>query len=250
MTKALLINLSKCTGCRSCVVACKNWNKLEPRVENRTQEEIRKALEKAKGTDKLSDNDWTVIHEKDIRNFYKRQCMHCEDPQCVKNCPAHAITKYDNGAVVIDPQKCEGVGLCTQVCPFNVPVLGKDKKAVKCNLCYNRITQQPPLEPACVKACPSKALKFGDIDEIKIYASKFPYVYGGGVNDSYNSSVIYASNVPFENIDFKVAEVHNLANILNAIKHPVGILSVLGGAALVGLKIYKDRKEKVKESEK
>ncbi|CEG11746.1 putative formate dehydrogenase, beta subunit [groundwater metagenome] len=250
MTKSLLIDLGKCTACRSCIVACKSWNKLEPRIENRNQDEIRKAVEKAKGTDKFSDNEFTYIHEKDIKNFYKRQCMHCDDPQCVKNCPAHAIVKYDNGAVGVDKEKCEGVGLCAQVCPFGVPVMDEYKKPVKCTLCYDRITQNPVLEPACVKTCPSKALKFGDIDEMKQYASKYKYVYGGGVNDSYNSSVIYSSNIPFEEIDFKVAEVHNIANVLDAIKHPVGVLSILGGAALVGLKIYGDRKKKVQEGEK
>ncbi len=252
MTKALLIDLSKCTGCRSCIVACKSWHKLEPRTENRTQDEIRAITEKVKGTDKFSDNEYTYIHQKDIRNFYKRQCMHCDDPQCVKNCPAHAIVKYDNGAVVIDKEKCEGVGLCTQVCPFGVPVVGEDKKASKCTLCYDRITQNPPLEPACVKTCPSKALKFGDIEEMREYASKYNYVYEGGINSkygTYNSSVIYVSNIPFENLDFKVAEVHDIPMLLDAIKHPVGILTLVGGAALVGLKIYSDRRKKVRESE-
>jgi len=125
-----------------------------------------------------------------------------------------------------------------------------DKKPVKCTLCYDRITQNPALEPACVKACPSKALKFGDIDEMREYTSKFKYVYGGGVNDSYNSSVIYVSDIPFEKIDFKVAEIHNIANVLEAIKHPVGALTLLGGAALVGLKIYSERVKKVKEGKR
>lgn len=246
MTKSLLIDLDKCTGCRSCIVACKSWNKLEPRTENRTQEEIRKIVEKTKGVNKFSDNDYTYIHEKDIRSFYKRQCMHCEDPQCVKNCPAHAIIKYDNGAVVVDKEKCEGVGLCVQVCPFDVPVMAENKKPVKCTLCYDRITQNPPLDPACVKACPSKALKFGELSEMRAYASKFKYKYGGGYE--YNSSVIYVSSIPFDQIDFKVAEIHNIANVLDAIKHPVGALSLLGGAALIGFKIYSDRRKKVKES--
>ncbi|CEG13620.1 putative Formate dehydrogenase, beta subunit (fragment) [groundwater metagenome] len=48
MTKSLLIDLGKCTACRSCIVACKSWNKLEPRIENRNQDEIRKAVEKGK----------------------------------------------------------------------------------------------------------------------------------------------------------------------------------------------------------
>lgn len=247
MTKSLLIDLDKCTACRSCIVACKNWNKLEPKVENRNQYELKEVMEKVKGTDKFSDNDWTYIHEKDIRNFHKRQCMHCEDPQCLKNCPAHAIVKYDNGAVVVDREKCEGVGLCAQVCPFDVPVMAEDKKPVKCTLCYNRITQNPALEPACVKACPSKALKFGDRDDLVEYARRFRYVYGGG-ND-FDSSVIYCSNKSFEEIGLEKAKIHGIPVFLKAMARPVGQVAIAASVAYCALDFIRSRKAKIAGSE-
>ncbi len=247
MTKSLLIDLDKCTACRSCIVACKNWNKLEPKVENRNQYELKEVMEKVKGTDKFSDNDWTYIHEKDIRNFHKRQCMHCEDPQCLKNCPAHAIVKYDNGAVVVDREKCEGVGLCAQVCPFDVPVMAEDKKPVKCTLCYNRITQNPALEPACVKACPSKALKFGDRDDLVEYARRFRYVYGGG--NGYDSSVIYCSNKSFEEIGLEKAKIHGIPAFLEAMARPVGQVAIVAGVAYCALDFIRSRKAKIAGSE-
>ena len=262
--KAKLIDISRCTGCRSCIVACENEHGLEPRTINpktggtRSQQEVRECMEKyAKINGKwdqaknLSADEFTVIAQKDLMNFYKKQCMHCDAPQCVKNCPAHAITKYDNGAVVVDPGRCEGVKLCVEACPFGVPVYGESEKTVKkCDLCYNRITRNPALEPACVKACPAKAITFGERDALLKKAKanrRLKYIYGGG--EGYNSSVIYASAVPFDQIGFEKAEIHGIPEILRSISHPVGAAMVVAGAGLAALHVMDARKKKVAKEE-
>jgi len=262
--KAKLIDLSRCTGCRSCIVACENENGLEPHTidpktgEVRSQQQVRANMENYAKTNgkwdqakNLSADEFTIIAQKDPKNFYKKQCMHCDDPQCVKNCPAHAIIKYDNGAVVVDPDKCEGVQLCVEACPFGVPIFDETEKTIKkCTLCYNRITQSPALEPACVQACPAKAITFGEKDALLKSAKSnknLKYIYGGG--EEYDSSVIYASAVPFNQIGFEKAQIHGIPELLRSISHPVGVAMVAAGAGLAALHALGARSKKVAEEE-
>ena len=91
----------------------------------------------------------------------KDQCMHCEDPGCLRACPADgAIIKYENGIVDFQQENCIGCGYCISGCPFDIPKFNeKTKKVYKCTLCSDRVGQG--LEPACIKACPTGCLHFG-----------------------------------------------------------------------------------------
>jgi Fe-S-cluster-containing dehydrogenase component len=91
----------------------------------------------------------------------KDQCMHCEDPGCLRACPADgAIIKYENGIVDFQQENCIGCGYCISGCPFDIPKFHpKTKKVYKCTLCSDRVGQG--LEPACIKACPTGCLQFG-----------------------------------------------------------------------------------------
>jgi formate dehydrogenase beta subunit len=91
----------------------------------------------------------------------KDQCMHCEDPGCLRACPADgAIIKYQNGIVDFQQDNCIGCGYCISGCPFDIPKFNeKTKKVYKCTLCSDRVGQG--LEPACIKACPTGCLHFG-----------------------------------------------------------------------------------------
>jgi formate dehydrogenase iron-sulfur subunit len=102
----------------------------------------------------------------------KDGCMHCEDPGCLKACPAPgAIVKYANGIVDFISENCIGCGYCIKGCPFNVPRLNaKDSKAYKCTLCSDRVGVG--LEPACVKTCPTGAIGFGTKDDMVAYGEK------------------------------------------------------------------------------
>lgn len=97
--------------------------------------------------------------------------MHCEDPGCLKACPAPgAIVKYTNGIVDFISENCIGCGNCVIGCPFDVPRISKkDDKAYKCSLCSDRVTVG--LEPACVKACPTGAIRFGTKEAMHEYAA-------------------------------------------------------------------------------
>lgn len=87
--------------------------------------------------------------------------MHCEDPGCLKACPAPgAIVQYSNGIVDFNQENCIGCGYCIAGCPFDVPRISKkDDKAYKCSLCSDRVAVGQ--EPACVKACPTGSIMFG-----------------------------------------------------------------------------------------
>ena len=98
--------------------------------------------------------------------------MHCEDPGCLKACPAPgAIVKYSNGIVDFISENCIGCGYCIKGCPFDVPRISqKDNKAYKCTLCSDRVAVGQ--EPACVKTCPTGAITFGTKTAMQTYAQE------------------------------------------------------------------------------
>jgi formate dehydrogenase iron-sulfur subunit len=158
---AKLIDISKCIGCKACQVACMQWNDLRDEVG--VQHGI------YDNPVDLTDQSWTVMRFAEYQSpegklewlIRKDGCMHCEDPGCLKACPAPgAIVKYANGIVDFNSSNCIGCGYCIAGCPFNIPRISeKDNKAYKCTLCSDRVAVG--LEPACVKTCPTGAIQFG-----------------------------------------------------------------------------------------
>jgi len=100
----------------------------------------------------------------------KDQCMHCEDPGCLRACPADgAIVQYTNGIVDFQQEHCIGCQYCVSGCPFDIPKFNDlTKKVYKCTLCSDRVGQG--LEPACIKSCPTGCLKFGTKADMKALA--------------------------------------------------------------------------------
>jgi formate dehydrogenase iron-sulfur subunit len=127
----------------------------------------------------LSDQSWTLMrfNEVEINGtlqwlILKDGCLHCEDPGCLKACPAPgAIVQYANGIVDFHQENCIGCGYCTAGCPFTIPRLSaKDSKVYKCTLCSDRVAVG--LEPACVKSCPTGALHFGSKEDMLFEAEE------------------------------------------------------------------------------
>ena len=168
---AKLIDISKCIGCKACQVACMQWNDL--------RDEITFHPGYNNPVD-LSDQSWTVMRFAEVEGkdgrlewlIRKDGCMHCEDPGCLKACPAPgAIVKYANGIVDFVSENCIGCGYCIAGCPFNVPRISKkDNKAYKCSLCSDRVAVGQ--SPACVKGCPTGSLMFGAKDEMVARGAK------------------------------------------------------------------------------
>jgi len=85
------------------------------------------------------------------------------------------------GTVVVQQDICNGCGYCVPACPFGVldkrhlpattdpppAILGRkeDGRVWKCTLCYDRL--KGGHEPACAKACPTKSIQFGPLEELR-----------------------------------------------------------------------------------
>jgi formate dehydrogenase iron-sulfur subunit len=193
--KAILIDVTKCTGCEECVVACKKANKLEREERFPDQSE-----------DKLSSRRFTTLLRVSEERFVRKQCLHCLEPSCVEACLVGAIEKTKQGPVIYDPDICIGCRYCMLACPVSIPRYEWDKKLPlmkKCDMCYER--QQDGKLPACVEACPQKACTFGEREEllgqahatIEAAPDKYmPHVYGemelGG------TSVFYITDTPLD----------------------------------------------------
>ncbi len=166
--KAMLIDVSKCMGCRGCQVACKQWNELEADVTSNTGT--------YQNPPDLSPNTWNLVKFKEIGNngtvrwlMWPFRCMHCTDASCVKVCPTGALYHHPLGFVAYDKDKCSGCGYCIEFCPFHVPHASRNiitglGKMDKCLFCQDRVTND--LEPACAKTCPPGAIKFGNRVEL------------------------------------------------------------------------------------
>jgi formate dehydrogenase iron-sulfur subunit len=169
-TKSFFIDTTKCTGCRACQVACKQWNELD--TEKTTN----------RGTYQnppdLSPKTYTLVRFTETLEdgkmkwyFFKDQCRHCISPPCMIEADnqkvSGAITQDETGAVVYDPEKTKKLNFSTikESCPYNIPrVNPKTKSIAKCTMCVDRITNG--LLPACVKACPTGTLQFGEREEM------------------------------------------------------------------------------------
>ncbi|MBN9247805.1 formate dehydrogenase subunit beta [Hyphomicrobium sp.] len=169
---AKLIDVTRCIGCKACQAACMEWNDLRSTVGT-----FHGTLENPMDLDPQT---WTLMrfteHENDKGDLEwlirKDGCMHCEDPGCLKACPAPgAIVQYENGIVDFISENCIGCGYCVKGCPFNIPRISQvDHKSYKCTLCSDRVAVN--LEPACVKACPTGAILFGSKQNMTDWAGE------------------------------------------------------------------------------
>jgi anaerobic dimethyl sulfoxide reductase subunit B (iron-sulfur subunit) len=143
---------SRCTGCQTCAVACKNWNGLPPGPLKylRIYE-----YEKGSFPDLRVHIQWVP-------------CYHCEKPLCAENCPSGALHKENTyGAVLLDSELCNGCRACWDACPYGAPVFESDEpgvKAQKCDMCIDRLEMGD--QPICVLSCPNRALDFGRLETL------------------------------------------------------------------------------------
>ena len=169
---AMLHDVARCSACRACMVACKQWHNLPADFSTPFEGQYQShAALTSKTYNLIKMNERTDKDGKFHWDFIKIQCMHCQDPACMKGCPEGAISRLDSGAVVIDEEKCVGCGYCTTNCPFNVPRVDPDRnKSTKCDLCFDRI--ENGMIPSCAKTCTAQAIDFGTIEEMTALANK------------------------------------------------------------------------------
>jgi formate dehydrogenase beta subunit len=178
--KAILYDATRCTACRGCQVACKQWNENDefiPDWENGVDSKNRGSYENPPD---LSPTTWLKMEFREFEVggkvrwlFNRRSCMHCTDAGCIRVCPNGTLYHNQWGTVSYNRDTCTGCGYCVEACPFDVPRLNTNLitgmgKMDKCSLCttagLNRIDEG--WEPACVKTCPPHALKYGDRSDL------------------------------------------------------------------------------------
>ena len=158
---AFYLNSSICTGCKACQIACKDKNNLPLGIL------WRRIVQYGGGSWQLHPTvKYLGVPNNIFAYSFSMSCNHCEDPACVRQCPAKAYSKRDRDGIVIhDPEKCIGCRYCTWACPFNAPQYDDSEGRVrKCNLCTDELDRGEA--PACVASCPVRAIEIGLLDEI------------------------------------------------------------------------------------
>jgi DMSO reductase iron-sulfur subunit len=138
--------MESCVGCHSCEVACAEQNGLPP------------------GTAWRRVGEFEGGEFPQARRFHlSMSCNHCLDPACLDGCPTEAYVKLANGVVAHRADECIGCQYCTWNCPYSVPAYQPDRRIVtKCDMCLPRL--QEGLKPACVGACPTRAIDVEPVD--------------------------------------------------------------------------------------
>ncbi len=149
---------SHCKDCRACVLACRNWHDVPPGPVKWCR-----MFQWEKG-----------VYPSLRLHFLFAPCYHCEDPVCIRACQNKAIYKEEKyGAVLVDPEKCQGDRRCWMACPYGAPQFQSDEpgtKMSKCTMCIDRLDQGNL--PICVESCPMRALDFGPLkDLVKKYGN-------------------------------------------------------------------------------
>jgi formate dehydrogenase iron-sulfur subunit len=240
MTKAVLIDTTRCIGCRGCQAACKQWHDLPGETTTNTGSYQNPSWVSGKTQTMVSFNE-LEYDGKFSWVFAKRQCMHCEHPGCASACTVGALRKTAAGPVVYDSSICIGCRYCQYACPFDVPAYQWDEVLGligKCDFCVDR--QAEGLEPACVKACPTEALIFGERDELlaearrRIAASPTGYInHIYGEHEVGGTSKLYLAGVPFAALGFPALRSEPVSAYTETImgKTPVIALTVAAGAS-------------------
>ena len=186
---------SVCIGCKACEVACKEWN-LVP------EDGMVWTGESYDNTSELGANTWRHVAFVEQNEALRVDgdggvdalrwlmssdvCKHCTHAACLDVCPTGSLFRTEYGTVVVQEDICNGCGYCVPACPFGVldkrhlprssgdppaEILGlqlgkkEDGRVWKCTLCYDRL--KGGHEPACAKACPTKSIQFGPLDELR-----------------------------------------------------------------------------------
>jgi len=152
---AMVVDLSRCTGCAACVVGCKT----------------------AHG---VSLGQWRMwVKEEEAGTFpnvqrlnLPRSCNHCDSPPCVRNCPTGSTFKHPDGQVLQRFNRCIGCRTCMATCPYNARHFLTGHRADprtpinvvdKCDGCITQVSRGDL--PVCVATCPNGAMNYGDLND-------------------------------------------------------------------------------------
>jgi len=140
MARTLIVDPSKCDGCRTCEAACSTATL---------------------GWCSPNASRIKIIQPQAAPFFYPLVCLQCEIPPCVSRCPTEALEKdHRTGFVKLDQEKCPGCKACIAACDIGA-ISMVDGQLIKCDLCGG--------DPVCVKFCLTGALTYADPEEVAAY---------------------------------------------------------------------------------
>lgn len=156
MQRGFYLDQTRCTGCLTCGIACKDWHDIPAGpVKWRFVTSVERG-----------------VFPEPFLAYLAQSCYHCGNPGCLDACPVGAISKRgEDGIVVVDPDVCLGRsvcgGQCQQACPYGAPQFpeGEEDKMQKCDLCLDRFAAGK--NPVCVESCPVRALDAGPMDRLR-----------------------------------------------------------------------------------
>ena len=261
----VLVDLSRCVGCRSCEAACNREQKLpapeKPFNDFSVFDEIHHGQKR-----RTDETRYTIVNRYDIPGrehplFRKIQCNHCLEPACLTSCFVNAYTKTPEGAVIYDSTVCVGCRTCMVACPFYIPTFRYSSafkpRIMKCVFCHDtRLTKGLP--PACVEACPQEALTFGRRTDLvaagkqRIRENPGNYVdHLYGEHEAGGTSWMYLSPAPFEQVGIDTTVPKE--PILNYVKDFLSIVPMvltIWPALFAGFHLLATRKDKMAEQKK
>jgi len=231
---ACLVDTTRCIGCRSCQVACKQANGLKS-----DETKFFAAPGGYQNPKRFSPYTNTLVRYYELEDaaggplwvFVKHQCLHCADMYCSAVCAPGVYQRTESGVIACRSELCIGCAACVDACPFGVPAVDywdvETPHLRKCQFCLGRQKSEPPAEldgrplppdavaryrdslhtPACVKACPAGALQFGPRDQLLAEAKQriaahpkryIDHVYGE--TEAGGTAWLYLAAVPFEEL--------------------------------------------------
>ncbi|MCL1799426.1 MAG: dimethylsulfoxide reductase subunit B [Eggerthellaceae bacterium] len=149
---------ARCSGCKACELACKDYYDLGPEFSFR-----RVYAYEGGSWSQTPEGAW----DQDVFAYHlSLSCNHCSQPVCVQVCPTGAMHKEDKGLVCVNSHVCVGCGYCMLSCPYKAAFVSTETHvSIKCTGCFERVASGK--EPICVEACPVRALHFGDIEALR-----------------------------------------------------------------------------------
>lgn len=159
--KVFIINIDRCSGCWCCVVACKDehvGNDWTPYAKPQP----------------LTGHFWIKVKDMERGTIPKVKvsyipilCMHCRNAPCISACQVKAVTRREDGIVLINPEICNGCKACIKACPYEAIYFNDELRiAQKCTMCAHLLDKGWDM-PRCVEQCPHEAIKFGEEENLK-----------------------------------------------------------------------------------
>jgi len=251
----MLVDTTRCIGCRHCEWACKKQNELPSApLAQFSDTSVFEALRRPDATSYTVVNRFAGPKGEGSPVYAKVQCMHCDHPACVSACLVGAFEKVKTGSVQYDGWKCMGCRYCMVACPFNVPRFEWNEpvpKVQKCNMCIERLEKGEPT--ACTQACPNEATICGTREELLAEAHRRieespedynPHVFGE--SELGGTSVLLLAPSEIESLAFMEGMSDQpMPQLTRKVLEKIPGLVVMGGATLLALYWITHRRNEV-----